>query len=476
MIFPISLPGITQETVNTDTHALTLKGENLGEIQNGENGFQQTFNLLNSLAGYDLKNVLIENSLDSQVTLFESEDALNLDEPILGDEITLNLETDVISNFENVLKSFEHINTEDVQKLLANFDRQLNDLSLDQLNDEELILLTEALNQFISELSDLFHDHQNFSEEEIDVVVNNPFTSFDSPELVQLTDQFIQSVKLLVDKAGTHVSHGVNGILQSNEWLKHRQVAIESNSTVENGLKTTNKPEIAQFSLDLKAVNASPGSEKPITNSQFTINGEFDLSGKNNTSNANNPLKSFLLNSGQHQESMNFISQESRTTNLMTPSTTGFTAPVLGESTSRIQMPVQISFGHSQWANQVAERSAMMVYQNVEFAELQLDPPELGPLQVRVSVQNESASVSFVAANASVKEALEQTAIRLKELLEEQSLNLVDVNVSDQSSQDSEKFLSQSASSEQLDEQDEELTAKDESHTYVANYGVDHYA
>lgn len=96
--------------------------------------------------------------------------------------------------------------------------------------------------------------------------------------------------------------------------------------------------------------------------------------------------------------------------------------------------PVNITFGRPEWAGMVAERSAMMAAQSISSAELQLDPPELGPLQVKVSVnQDQQASVTFVSANPNVRDALDQTANRLRDLLNEQGVDLVDVDVSDQS-------------------------------------------
>lgn len=100
-------------------------------------------------------------------------------------------------------------------------------------------------------------------------------------------------------------------------------------------------------------------------------------------------------------------------------------------------IPVNVSFGRPEWAGMVAERSAMMAAQSIKFAELQLDPPELGPLQVKVSVNQETqqASVSFVSANPQVREALDLSASRLREMLQEQGVDLVDVDVSDQETQ-----------------------------------------
>ncbi len=143
----------------------------------------------------------------------------------------------------------------------------------------------------------------------------------------------------------------------------------------------------------------------------------------------------------------------------------------------RVQMPVSIAFGESGWGNMIAERSALMASQSLKFAELQLDPPELGQLQVKVTVNQDQASVSFVAANAQVKDALDQSLVRLKELLEEQGLDLVNVDVSDQSSEESESDLEgeeegQLAVDSDMDEGD----GLSESSQVTATYGVDHYA
>jgi flagellar hook-length control protein FliK len=95
-------------------------------------------------------------------------------------------------------------------------------------------------------------------------------------------------------------------------------------------------------------------------------------------------------------------------------------------------MRVQVAFGHAQWSEAVAERSAWLASQQIHSAELQLDPPELGPLQVRISVHQDQAVVSFVSANPQVREALDQSMMRLRELLQEQGMQLVDAGVSDQ--------------------------------------------
>lgn len=81
----------------------------------------------------------------------------------------------------------------------------------------------------------------------------------------------------------------------------------------------------------------------------------------------------------------------------------------------------------------LAERVMMMQARGMKFAEIHLDPPELGSLQIRIRLNQDQAHVSFHAANPQVREALEAQVNKLRDLLETQGVQLGDVDVSDQS-------------------------------------------
>lgn len=111
---------------------------------------------------------------------------------------------------------------------------------------------------------------------------------------------------------------------------------------------------------------------------------------------------------------------------------------VSGMPQGTVQFTVPTSkgeLGQPEWHNTVAEKVAVMATKNLSSAEIQLDPPELGQLQVRVTLNQDQASVSFSSQHAVVRDALDQTAIRLREMFDAEGLNLVDVDVSDQSFQ-----------------------------------------
>ena len=115
-------------------------------------------------------------------------------------------------------------------------------------------------------------------------------------------------------------------------------------------------------------------------------------------------------------------------------SITGAGTNVTSALNSRMQ-PLTVPVSQPHWAQATGERVLWMVTQKLQTAEIQLDPPELGPLQVKVSVQHDQVSITFVSHSPQVRDALDQHALRLREMFEGQGLDLVDVDVSDQSFQ-----------------------------------------
>ena len=85
-----------------------------------------------------------------------------------------------------------------------------------------------------------------------------------------------------------------------------------------------------------------------------------------------------------------------------------------------------------QWNENLGSRINWMANNQVQTAELRLNPPQLGPLEVRVAVQQDETRIMFTANNAVVREAVEAALPRLRELMGANGLNLVQVDVSAQ--------------------------------------------
>lgn len=85
--------------------------------------------------------------------------------------------------------------------------------------------------------------------------------------------------------------------------------------------------------------------------------------------------------------------------------------------------------GQSAWGEALGDRMVWMVSQQHQGVELHLNPPALGPLEVRLSMHEGQATLSFATQHLPVKEALESATPRLKEMLGESGINLAGVSV-----------------------------------------------
>jgi flagellar hook-length control protein FliK len=100
-------------------------------------------------------------------------------------------------------------------------------------------------------------------------------------------------------------------------------------------------------------------------------------------------------------------------------------------ATPLLAMGIPQPVGGRDWPDAVGQRLLWMVQGDQQVARLKLNPPNLGPLEVRVSVQQDLANVSFIAQNAAAREALEAALPRLREMFDQNALQLVRADVSD---------------------------------------------
>lgn len=82
----------------------------------------------------------------------------------------------------------------------------------------------------------------------------------------------------------------------------------------------------------------------------------------------------------------------------------------------------------------VVERVMWLSSQNLKSAEIQLDPAELGRMEIRIDMSKEHSQVTFLSPHAGVRDTLEGQMQRLRDMFAQQGMSM-DVNVSDQSAQ-----------------------------------------
>jgi flagellar hook-length control protein FliK len=86
--------------------------------------------------------------------------------------------------------------------------------------------------------------------------------------------------------------------------------------------------------------------------------------------------------------------------------------------------------GSHAWKDELGTQLTWMALNGREAASLRLSPEHLGPLEVRISMHEGTASVYFGAGNADTRSALEQSLPRLRELFAANGLVLADAGVS----------------------------------------------
>jgi flagellar hook-length control protein FliK len=93
-----------------------------------------------------------------------------------------------------------------------------------------------------------------------------------------------------------------------------------------------------------------------------------------------------------------------------------------------------IAMHQSGWTEEVVNRVMYLSSANLKAADIQLQPAELGRLDIRVNmVPDQQTQVTFMSAHPSVREALDSQMHRLRDMFAQQGMGQVDVNVSDQS-------------------------------------------
>ncbi|MBD9589975.1 flagellar hook-length control protein FliK [Pseudomonas sp. PDM03] len=93
-----------------------------------------------------------------------------------------------------------------------------------------------------------------------------------------------------------------------------------------------------------------------------------------------------------------------------------------------------ITMNQSGWTEEIVNRVMYLSSANLKAADIQLQPAELGRLDIRVNmVPDQQTQVTFMSAHPSVREALDGQMHRLRDMFAQQGMGQVDVNVSDQS-------------------------------------------
>ena len=106
-------------------------------------------------------------------------------------------------------------------------------------------------------------------------------------------------------------------------------------------------------------------------------------------------------------------------------------------SQSQLAQDKPVNIFKSEGQQQLADRVRWMVGNGKMTAEVRLDPPDLGGVNIRVTMNGDAASVSFTVQSQQARDALDQAAPRLRDMLQEQGIELGQSSVQQESQQQS---------------------------------------
>lgn len=110
-------------------------------------------------------------------------------------------------------------------------------------------------------------------------------------------------------------------------------------------------------------------------------------------------------------------------TNSVTPTT----QRIANSAPSSAGIPQQVGTPH--WDTGLGDKVIWMIGSQMQTAQLHLNPPSLGPLEVRVSMSDGQANLTFMTQQAVVKEAIDAATPRLREMMVDGGVQMGSVSV-----------------------------------------------
>jgi flagellar hook-length control protein FliK len=110
------------------------------------------------------------------------------------------------------------------------------------------------------------------------------------------------------------------------------------------------------------------------------------------------------------------------------------TAPLTPANLMPAQLRIETPVTQRNWGDEFGQKITWIASSKEQSAELHLNPPQLGPMDVVLKVSGDQATALFTSPHAAVREAIEQAMPRLREMLADSGIMLGNATVSDQSS------------------------------------------
>ncbi len=101
----------------------------------------------------------------------------------------------------------------------------------------------------------------------------------------------------------------------------------------------------------------------------------------------------------------------------------------LRERSAPLPVDAKLPIQHPQFGERLSQQIVVLAQHGIQHAHLSLNPPELGPVDVRITLQYDEATVHLAAASGTAREALQDALPRLREMFDQAGVRLNDAGV-----------------------------------------------
>jgi len=228
----------------------------------------------------------------------------------------------------------------------------------------------------------------------------------------------------------------------TNTKITDGLIAVESEKNAGIALLAPTKTHV-QFAEADEFVNLNPNptsktAEANVLKHEFAEKAPAPFSPKPVTSDTSTLAKETIHNDLSVQQLNNASPglNEVQPTTIANISASNFAVGI--NNASNVTQTIHQRVGTPGWDQALGQKINWMVLGGQQSASLTLNPPDLGPLQVVIHVNNQHADATFIAHQPEVRAALESAIPKLREMLEQSGIQLGDCNVNSQTSQQQE--------------------------------------
>jgi len=197
------------------------------------------------------------------------------------------------------------------------------------------------------------------------------------------------------------------------------------------------KLDTAANAVPMSGIRAHP---RLITTPDAPIGDSSDLVAKNADMTANLPAVSLRDFPTQQTDSAAANSNASGTALLIPLASLGTRSIDHAVVSPASQMRLESPLGTTDWSGEFAQKVMWIAGDRQQSAELHLNPPELGPLSIRLAIDDDQTSAVFHSTHSEVREAIQAALPRLREVLAENGIALGNASVTADSPHDGSAF------------------------------------